>query len=137
MIDRYTKAVLTVIAGCLLWLCAMSIGSVASAQNAALGQIQKASVQPVVIVGTGTLNSEGAVTIRFERPAGGGSPRTDPTLPVTLPYTAANPLPSQLAYTAAAPLPIEIAAVRKTGTWEPLRASVEDAPARSRPGGGR
>lgn len=33
-VDRYTKAVLTVIAGCLLWICAMGAGPSLWAQPA-------------------------------------------------------------------------------------------------------
>jgi hypothetical protein len=143
IIDRYTKAVLTVIAGCLLWMCAMSLAPVASAQMAGMRGIPNASVQPVVIVGTGTLDQHGSVSIEFERTSTG--PKTNPTIPVSapkplaveLPYTRSNPMPSELSYTPASPLAVEIAAVRKTGEWEPLRARVEDAATRPRPGGGR
>lgn len=148
IIDRYTKCVLTVIAGALLWLCAMSAGSPLAAQSAAALKIPKAAVQPVILVGTGTLDQDGTVTVNFTRQAA-AAPRTDPTLPVTLPYTPSKPLavslpytpgspmPSQLFYSSAAPLPVEIAAVKKTGEWEPLRARVEDAPTRKTPGGDR
>lgn len=145
--DRYTKAVLTVIAGCLLWICAMGAGGAVQAQQTTreLG-LMSARAQPVVIVGTGSMDEEGKVVINFTRQ--NGAIRTDPTVPVTLPYTTARPLPvglpytasspmpSQLFYTSAAPLPIEIAAVKKTGEWEPLRAKVEDNPTKPRPGGG-
>jgi hypothetical protein len=144
-VDRYTKAVLTVIAGCLLWMCVMTAAPAVSAQPSAW-QIPNASVQPVVIVGTGTLDTRGTVTVNFVRD--NGAQRTDPTLPVQLPYTAArplpvglpysalNPLPAKLTNTSDAPIPVEINGVRKVGEWEPLRARVEDAPARTRPGGG-
>ena len=46
-------------------------------------------------------------------------------------------MPSRLFYTQAASLPIEIAAVRKTGDWEPMRVSVEPAPVRRLPGDGK
>ena len=145
-VDRYTKFVLTVIAGCLLWICVMGSGLPLAAQGRSR-TFPNADVQPVVLVGTGTLDQAGTVTVKF---AQGADQRwaTDPTvtvalpystakpLPVSLPYSVSNPMPSQLSYTAAAPLPIEIAAVRKTGDWEPIRASVEDAPTRKLPGGG-
>ena len=88
------------------------------------------------------------VTGNFTQQAG-AQWKTDPTLPVSLPYNAAKPLPvslpytasqpmpSQLFYTPGTPMPVEIAAVRKTGEWEPIRARVEDAPTRRQPGGGR
>jgi hypothetical protein len=145
-VDRYTKAVLTLIAGCLLWICATGAGQPVAAQPAAYQTIPHASVQPVVIVGTGTLDQQGTVTVNFVQQH--GVRRTDPTLPVQLPYSVATPLPVSLPYTTAsplparlgyapdAPLPVEISAVKKAGNWEPLRAQVEDAPARPKPGGG-
>jgi hypothetical protein len=146
-VDRYTKAVLTVIAGCLLWICAMGAPGAAHAQQTTreLGSWSD-RVQPVVIVGTGSMDSLGNVLVNFTRE--GGAQRTDPTvpvqlpytpakpLPVSLPYTATSPMPSQLFYTGAAPLPVEISAIKKVGEWEPLRAKVEDAPAKPKPGGG-
>ena len=133
-VDRYTKAVLSLIAGCLLWICAMGAGPSVAAQPASR-VIPNANVQPVVIVGTGTLDQAGTVTITYVRPAD-GRPRTDPTVPVSLPYTAANPIPARLTYSPDSPLAVEISAVKKTGEWEPIRAKVEDAPAKPKPGGG-
>jgi len=135
--DRYTKAVLTVIAGCLLWICAMGTGIPLGAQarplslgNAAV----QSTVQPVILVGTGTLDPRGTLTIAYARHSDGRE-HTDPTIPVTLPYSELNPIPSRLFYTGAAPLPVEICAIKKVGEWEPLRAKVEDAPAKAKPGG--
>ena len=56
-VDRYTKAVLTVIAGCLLWICAMGAGPSLDAQSVAVRRIPHSSIQPVVIVGTGHTGS--------------------------------------------------------------------------------
>ena len=146
-VDRYTKAVLTVIAGCLLWMCAMGTpGTVQAQQTSREMGAWSDRVQPVVIVGTGSMDAQGKVSINFTQQSNGQ--RTDPTLPVALPYTAArplqvalpytasNPMPSALFYTGASPLPVEISAIKKVGEWEPLRAKVEDAPTRTRPGGG-
>jgi hypothetical protein len=153
-VDRYTKAVLTVIAGCLLWICAMGTGQALSAQSSTSVKTQNASVQPVVIVGTGTLDQQGTLIVNYTLQD--GVRRTDPTLPVTspkplsvaLPYTAAKPLPVGLPYTGESPMParltnasddpvhVEISSVRKVGEWEPIRTSVEDAPAKRKPGGG-
>jgi hypothetical protein len=134
-IDRYTKTVLTVIAGCLLWICAMGTGLPVAAQPSTLDMAPfKGVVQPVVIIGTGTMDRTGKIAVNFN---GSGRGRTDPTLQVELPYTALKPLPASLPYTAASPIPVEISAVKKTGEWEPIRARVEDAPVRSKPGGGR
>jgi hypothetical protein len=137
-VDRYTRAVLTVVAGCLVWLCIMGMPERLSAQRDQTAREAgpwSDRAQPVVIVGTGTLNAQGKVTINMVR--NGSDAHTDPTVPVTLPYSALNPLPSQLLYTPASPLPVEITAVKKTGEWEPLRAAVEDAPTRAKPGNGR
>ena len=59
--DPYTKAVLTVIAGCLLWLCAMQTGRPLAAQQALT--LEKAAPQPVVIVGWGTLDEQGTARV--------------------------------------------------------------------------
>jgi hypothetical protein len=139
-IDRYTKAVLTVIAACLLWMCAMGTGVSVFAQRSEPTTRETGTwserAQPVIVVGTGSMDEQGRITINMTRrdhiPA-----HTDPTLPVALPYTPANPLPSQLYFTPRAPLPVEIVSVKKTGDWDPLRASVEDAPVRYKPGLGR
>lgn len=131
-VDRYTKAVLTVIAGCLVWICAMGIGPSLSAQPRTTIANE---VQPVLIVGSGTLDQQGHLIVQYVRQPDGRS-RTDPTVPVSLPYTPASPLPARLMNSPEAPLAVEIAAVKKTGEWEPIRAKVEDAPARPKPGGG-
>jgi hypothetical protein len=134
-VDRYTKTVLTVIAGCLLWMCVMGAGRPVAAQPSTLDMsLFKGVVQPVVLVGTGTMDRMGKIDVNFNGRASGQ--RTDPTLAVQLPYTDLKPLPVGLPYTAAAPIPVEISAVRKTGEWEPIRARVEDQPTRPRPGGG-
>jgi len=140
-VDRYTKAVLTIIAGCVLWLCAIGTPAGVAAQQIPYLQGSGAAV-PVVVVGTGTMRRDGSVTIAFR------NDRTDPTLPVTLPYSAAsplpvalpytpgNPLPAHLTYTTDAPLPVEVSSVRTGTSWSPLRVSVEDAPLKRKPGGG-
>jgi hypothetical protein len=128
VVDRYTKAVLTVIAGCLLWLCAVGTPDSVSAQSQTpvLGP-----ATPVVVVGTGTLRRDGVVTVAYR------NDRTDPTLPVSLPYSPTNPLPAHLTYSADVPLNVEVNAIRRGAAWEPLRVAVEDAPTRGKPGIGR
>lgn len=130
-VDRYTKTVLTIIAGCLLWICAMGLPPALHAQQPLTFQNGNGPAVPVVIVGTGTLRRDGIVTVAFQ------GDRTVPTVPVTLPYSAANPLPTHLPYTANQPLPVEVSSVRKGETWEPVRVTVEDAPTRAKPGIGR
>jgi len=145
-VDRYTKCVLTVIAGCLLWICAMGAGRPVAAQSSTADIAPyKAAVQPVVIVGTGTMDRTGQIELNFSA----ATHRTDPTvqvqlpynetrpLAVSLPYNSAKPLSVSLPYTSSAPIAVEISAVKKTGEWEPIRAKVEDAAVRSRPGGGQ
>jgi hypothetical protein len=131
-VDRYTKGVLTVIAGCLLWICAMGAGPSLGAQPAVP---VTNDVQPVVIVGTGTLDQRGTLVVNYVRQPDGRPSRTDPTVPVSLAYTAASPLSTRLMNSPESPLAVEISAVKKTGEWEPLRAKVEDAPAKPKPGG--
>lgn len=130
-VDRYTKTVLTVIAGCLVWMCAMWAPAALSAQQRLTFQNGNGPAVPVVIVGTGTLDRDGTVTVAFD------GRHTVPTVPVTLPYSAANPLPARLPYTPDTPLSVEVASVRKGATWEPFRVFVEDAPTRPKPGFGR
>ena len=130
-VDRYTKFVLTIIAGCLLWICAAGLpASVHAQQNTAL-QIGNSPALPVVIVGTGALRRDGVVTVNYHGNI------TDPTLAVTLPYSLTDPIPAHLPYSAAAPLPVEVSSVRQGPTWSPLRVTVDDAPTRSKPGIGR
>ena len=107
-IDRYTKAVLTVIAGCLLWICAMGSGRPVSAQQPTADvSVFKTPIQPVVIVGTGSIDEAGRIALNLV--PGGGPRRTDPTLAVSLPYSKAKPLAVALPYDAANPLPAALA----------------------------
>jgi|SRR5215471_1137834 len=123
-VDRYTKAVLTVIAGCLLWMCVMGAGPGLQAQrrDADVAAINlkdfKTGAVPVILVGTGTMDRLGNIEVVYTQ--GGG--RTDPTLGVRLPYSPSSPMA------------VEISAVKKAGAWDPLRADVEDVPLRSNPG---
>ena len=143
-VDRYTKGVLTVIAGCLLWMCAMwAPGAVQAQQTTKEIGSWSEHVQPVVLVGMGAMDAQGKVIVYFS--PHNGAQWTDPTvlvhaaspLPVSLPYTPSNPLPAQLGYTPVSPLPVQITGVKKTGEWEPIRTQVEPEPGRPRPGGGR
>lgn len=144
-VDRYTQVVLTVIAACLLWMCVMHTASPLAAQPK-FSAIPNANVQPVVLVGTGTLDQSGTVLIQYVQ--SGSRMVADPTIPVALPYSAAKPmpvslpyspaapLPTSLAYSPAMPLPVEVASVRKAGEWQPFRVAVEPAGVRRGPGDG-
>ncbi len=130
-VDRYTKTLLTVIAACLIWLCAVGMPGTVQAQQQVAFQNSTGAAVPVVIVGTGSITRGGALSVNFH------GDRSDPTVPVALPYTPDHPLPTQLPYTDLQPLPMEIAAVRHGALWEPLRVTVDDAPYRAKPGIGR
>ncbi len=143
IVDRYTKAVLTVIAACLVWICLMQMPGIVLAQQTTreLATVSHA-VQPVVLVGVGAMDSDGKVMIYYSQH--NGAQWTDPTvpvhasapLPVSLPYTAANPLPAHLMYSQTAPLSVELTSVKKVGDWDPVRTHVDPAPTRDKPGGG-
>jgi hypothetical protein len=144
-IDRYTKLILTIIAACLVWLCAMSAGRPAQAQQlTAIPTPLPGGAQPVVIVGWGSMDMNGRVALQLT--SRGETARTDATLPVRadrplpveLPYTPDNPLPAKLPVSHDNPLSVEIAAIRKNAKgWEPIRTEVEPAPTRDKPGGGQ
>lgn len=140
IVDRYTKVVLSVIAGSLLWLCAMSAGRPAQAQQLSAGSLPGGAV-PVMIVGWGTVAADGTVAVHY---APNGPRTTDPTLPVrttttvsaTLPYSEANPLAAKLVIAPSNPLSVQLSAIGKIedGRWDPIRVQVEDQPTRQKPG---
>jgi hypothetical protein len=127
--DPYTKAVLTVIAGCLLWLCAMQTGRPLAAQQALT--LEKAAPQPVVIVGWGTLDEQGRISIERDRTGR----RTDPNLPVKLVSVPAAPIDVRLNYTDKEPMPVGVTRIKPVGEWEPVRSAAEPEPTRPKPGG--
>ncbi len=142
MVDRYTKTVLTVIAACLLWLCAFTVGRPAQAQQLTpLGL--PPGVQPVVIVGSGSVDESGKISLRLV--GDNGPRRTDPTmtirsdnpLAVKLPYSPLDPLPARVTTAVENPLAVSISAITRSGTWDAVRTQVEPASTRDRPGGGR
>jgi hypothetical protein len=129
--DAYTKAVLTVIAGCLLWLCAMQAGLPLAAQQSLV--IEKVAPQPVVIVGWGTLDEQGRTTIGMVQDRAGR--RTDPTIPVKLVSVPAAPIDVRLNYTDKEPMPVGVTRIKPVGEWEPIRSAAEPEPTRPKPGG--
>ena len=137
--DAYTKAVLTVIAACLVWLCAMSTGRPLSAQQT---QQLDGAPQPVVIVGWGTLDAQGRTSVAMVQE--GGARRSDPNLPVTLVAVSAGPLDVRLprgpvdvrlSYTDQSPMPVGVTRIKPFAEWEPIRSAAEPEPTRPRPGG--
>ncbi len=111
--DRYTKAVLTIIAGALLYIGAMLSGQPASAQGQGAtqgspGMVMDARPQPVVVVGWATP----------ERP---------------LPVTVEQPLAVTLRGAPDQPLPVAIAGIRAGAQWDEIRVKAEPSITR-RPG---
>jgi hypothetical protein len=99
-IDRYSKAVLTIIAGALIYIGAMLSGQPASAQGGATpgspGMVMDARPQPVVVVGWATP----------ER---------------SLPVTVEQPLAVTLRGSPDQPLPVAIAGIRAGAQWDEIR----------------
>jgi hypothetical protein len=134
VVDRYTKAVLTVIAVCLVYQCLLPAGKVVEAQAQPQSPLLPAPAQPVVIVGWGELSRDGEVILS-----------RDATLPVPvkLPYSKQSPLsvavestpPAKLAYGPDHPLPVSINGVQDTsGPWDAIKARVEPQPMGATPG---
>jgi hypothetical protein len=130
--DAYTKAVLTVIAGCLLWLCAMQAGRPLAAQQ--MLTLERVAPQPVVIVGWGTLDEAGRTTVTMV-PDRMGRRQTDPTIPVKLVSVPAAPIDVRLNYTDREPMPVGVTRIKPAAEWEPIRSAAEPEPTRPKPGG--
>jgi hypothetical protein len=133
-VDRYTKAVLTVIAACLLWLSAITSGWPVQAQQRP-PELTQGPAQPVVIVGWGTMDGQGRIELSQTSTRAGS--RTDPNLPVRVIDLPPGPIDVRLPYSESWPLPVGVAQVKPAGVWEPMRVSVEDAPVRLQPGRGK
>jgi hypothetical protein len=144
--DRYTKAILTVIAGCLLWQCLMMSARPVAAQqqqqsrsNLAPGVLAD-RVQPVVIVGWGEMNTQGHVAVSLKR-LPNGSLITNPDVPVKLHYTSDNPMPVsssqpvRLSYTPDNPLPVGVTLIKRTTDyWDAIATQVMRQPPTRMPG---
>jgi hypothetical protein len=129
--DSYTKGVLTAIALCLMWLCAMTAGWPVQARQPS--QRLDTAPQPVVVVGWGTLDEKGRTSVTMIRDRSRGLV-SDPQIPVKV-ISLPTPLDVRLDYTDARPLPVGLTAVRPAGEWAPIRSAVEPEPVRSKPGG--
>lgn len=117
-IDRYTKAVLSTIAACLLFQSVMVLDKAVEAR-----QQTAAQPTPVYIVGW-----DAAALARL--PALPVSASANRSLPVTItnggPLPVALSAPVRLAYAPDQPLPVAINGVKRaTGQWEPLAVHVE------------
>jgi hypothetical protein len=129
--DTYTKSILTVIALCLVWLCAMTTGWPVQAQQKSTSATADRP-QPVVIVGWGTVDADGRVTLAMSNER--GQRITDPNIPVKVMTMPPGALDVRLEYSDGRPLPVGITRIDPVGAWEPIRSAVEGEPARSRPG---
>ena len=130
--DPYTKLMLTVIALCLLWLCVMTSGlPVQARQDAPF--TTSGPVQAVAIVGWGTVDEKGRVTIARSEDRRTSS---DPNIPVrVIGYPMpARPVDVRLGYTDTEPLPVGLKTVKRGADWDPIRVEVEPEPPRARPG---
>lgn len=134
--DRYTKVMLTIIAGALLYLCALASGESAFAQGGAIGSMSLGRVkpQPVVVVGWGTVRSDGEVMVTTRQDPTTRTFQTDPTMPVKIQDVPEQPLTVRLAVTPQHPLPVGITGIKAGTDWEPIRAKVEPAPMQTKPG---
>jgi hypothetical protein len=126
-VDNYTRATLTVIAACLVWLCLAPTPSPLRAQ-AQSPEVASGPPQPVVIVGWGTVDRDGRVTI--DRSA--WPPETIPVKVTALP---AGAIDVRLDYSDTRPMPVGITQIHPAGEWAPIRSKVEEEPVRPRPGG--
>jgi hypothetical protein len=135
-VDLYTKVMLTIIAGALLYLCAMAEGEGVFAQAASAGgmSLGKRAPQPVVVVGWGTVRASDGEVVVTTRQDSRGIAYTDPVMKVSLHDVPEQPLSVRLGVTAEHPLPVGLTAIHPGVDWEPVRVRVEAAPTQRRPG---
>ena len=111
--DAYTKAVLTVIAACLVWMCATRDMPVAQAQA---GLPQPTAVVLVDAQGT-PLNTQDGLRVNLDTKG--------------LPVVIANvPVPVEVRNTS---LNVAVRALQRTGAWDPLQVQVLRDPPTLRP----
>lgn len=107
-VDAYTKAVLTVIAACLLWICLNGVTPVARAQAA------RPAPAPVILVdekGAPIYTSEGF------RVSSGAKP---------LPVIVSNPsVPVEISNR---PINVAVQAIQRGAAWDPIRVQVMREP---------
>ena len=130
-IDTYTKAVLTVIAACLVWLCVKSSGEVVVAQSQPT-LVGALPAQPVVVVGWGRLNP--AVAGGIEIDWSDSQRRVSETSLAVRPSPDARFDPLRVRVENQTPVPVSVDSVRKGKDWDPLRTQVEQDPPQLTPG---
>lgn len=114
-VDAYTKGVLTIIAGCLVWLCLNSVSPIAGAQ----AQVKRPEPTPVMLVdpkGTPIYGSEG-----FRVSLG---PRALPVVVnnSSVPVEIANPS-----------LAVNVRSIQRGAAWDPIQVQVMREPPTLRP----
>jgi hypothetical protein len=123
--DLYTKALLTVIAGCLLFQCAMLVGTRLDAQAPAArpDAARQMPAQPVVIVGWGEMSASGQLHLT-------------PLPPAPIPVAIAAPQPVPVAVNPPQqPVPVAITGIHNAfGQWDTINTRLEPQPASPLPG---
>lgn len=132
--DIYTKAVLTLMALCLLYICAMQSGAPLLAQGG-LNIMSPLPAQPVIVVGYGHLDPKapGGVAIAWADERNRIGDRTVPVRVLELPHEAQG----HVVIDAAPQLSVSVDAVKKGAHWDPIRTEVERQPPQPKPGGDR
>ena len=125
--DTYTKAVLTIIAACLLWICINTVQPVYAQRVPE--QLLPLPATPVVVVGWGRLNptAPGGVELAW-------ADRDRHISEASLAVHAATDQkfdPLRVRVEVPSPLPVSLESVKKVGTWDALRTAA-DADAGSR-----
>jgi hypothetical protein len=130
---------LTIIAGALLYLCALMSGPALLAKNVpvAVGpnMLAETKPQPVVIVGWGTVRDDGQIFLSTLKDRG-GMVRTEAAFPVAVREMPAQPVPVRVEAMPQQPVPVSINSIKKGPYWEPIRTLEEPAPTQARPGDG-
>jgi hypothetical protein len=131
--DTYTKAVLTIIAACLLWICVNGTAQPLHAQRVP-EQLLPLPATPVVVVGSGRLNpsAPGGVEVNW-------ADRDRHISEASVPVHADNDKrfePLRVHVELTTPLPVSLESVKKgrDGAWDPLRTAAEPDPGSRVPG---
>jgi hypothetical protein len=113
-VDAYTKAVLTVIAACLMWICLNGVTPVASAQAGQVGQAARVGPTPVMLVdekGAPIYTSEG-----FRVSTGIKA----------LPVIVSNPsVPVEISNR---PINVAVQSIQRGAAWDPIQVQVMREP---------
>lgn len=130
--DTYTKCLLTVMAICLVYLCAVQSGTPLFAQPVR-NIMNPLPAQPVIVVGYGHLDPKapGGVAIAWANQRDGVG---DPTVPVRvleLPHDG----PRHVVIDSAPQLSVSVDSVKKGARWDPIRTAVERQSSLDKPGG--